>query len=131
MEQTVMDECFPEMPSVYIQNPTSDGWLGSIDYSSDGGDTFAPLPCPSCCSGPGGDGGRGKRFGTEDWFLIDGDANVVHARKMCLNGRLCEVSATIRNQTDLSSALADEFEEACYCEDVGMFLLLLLFELSI
>ena len=80
----VLDECYPDAPVVEIRNPTNDGWVGTIEYSRDGGLTYAPYRCPSC-NGRTADGAI---------FYVDGDSNMAHTwgGNQCLRGVRCQLA---------------------------------------
>ena len=49
--EVVLNSCYTIIVGLRVTNPTTDGWLGSIEYSSDGGESYGYLECSSCNGG--------------------------------------------------------------------------------
>eukprot|EP00964_Phaeocystis_antarctica_P099526 scaffold65379_cov71-Phaeocystis_antarctica.AAC.1 len=74
---TVLDASYQTLSGVRVRNPTSDGWVGVIEYSSNGGISFAPFVCTDCTKG----------YSTAI-IAVDGNSDGV-ATTTCLNGATC------------------------------------------
>ena len=48
---TVLLANYSSLVGVRVRCPTTNGWVGAVEYSSDGGLSFAPLVCTSCHGG--------------------------------------------------------------------------------
>ena len=48
---TVLLANYTSLVGVRVRCPTTNGWAGAVEYSSDGGLSFAPLVCTSCVGG--------------------------------------------------------------------------------
>ena len=77
---TVLDQCFDPVSSVFIRNPTTNAWAGSIEVSTDGGTSWSAMYCASCTGGGT----------TTDSIVVDGDDGHSFATQ-CVNGNSCEL----------------------------------------
>jgi len=78
----VLDKCYwDDIVSVKMQNSDSNGWAGTVSYSSDGGSTYAAMTCVLGCHGPSNSGAK---------IVLDGNDNGgTQADTRCLNGAKC------------------------------------------
>lgn len=81
--QTVLEECFSQMDikdGIILSNSKSDGWVGSVMFSTDSGSTYAPGVCTSCTDG------------TDTTSIsVDGNSDSTDVSATCLNGKTCQV----------------------------------------
>merc|ERR1712190_253115 len=77
---TVLDKCYTtEVSILELQNPTTDGWAGSVEYSTNGGAAYTFLTCTNCGVGS-----------SSEFIIVDGNANGAgFAPTECLNGDAC------------------------------------------
>ena len=79
----VLDKCFASLDKVEVRNHRTNGWVGTVSVSTDGGKSYRPLlDCPTCVSK-----GNSDRSGV---IGVDGDDNM-HAKIACINGATCEL----------------------------------------
>ena len=92
---TVLIAAYSTLLGVKVRNPTTDGWIGSVEYSDDGGDSYVPFLCTDCdttfC---------GTTYCDTTFILVDGDSaptNNVYS-DTCSDGKSCilkELSANL------------------------------------
>ena len=75
---TVLDASYHTLSGVRVRNPTGDGWVGAIEYSSDGGVTYAPFVCTDCTKGS-----------STANIAVDGDSDGPNAPTTCQDGTTC------------------------------------------
>merc|ERR1712048_1162864 len=77
---TVLDKCYTtEVSILELQNPTTDGWVGSVEYSTNGGAAYTFLTCTNCGVGS-----------SSESIIVDGNANGAGVYPTeCLNGDAC------------------------------------------
>jgi hypothetical protein len=85
----LLDECYAELPLIEVQNPTTDGWIGSIEFSLDGTCEFLealPAACTTGCTE--GTCAHGEKCGP---VVADGngDGGQYSDEIVCLNGARC------------------------------------------
>jgi len=76
--EKVLDECFTNLDTISVKNPTTDGWIGDIVVTKDG--LKQNLECIDCC---------GLKFNGR--ILVDGDGSCTDSRQLakCRDGNLC------------------------------------------
>merc|ERR1711957_541714 len=82
---TVLDASYHTLSGVRVRNPTNDGWVGAIEYSSDGGVTYSPFVCTDCTEGS-----------STALIAVDGDSDG-DIPTTCFGGATC----TLRTRTHL------------------------------
>merc|ERR1712019_266825 len=77
---TVLDKCYTtEVTVLELQSPTTNGWAGSVEYSTDGGAAYTFLTCTNCGVGS-----------SSEFIVVDGNADGAgYAPTECLNGDAC------------------------------------------
>jgi len=75
---TVLIAAYSTLLGVKVRNPTTDGWIGSVEYSSDGGDSYVPFLCTDCTVGS-----------STASILVDGDSAPTTQVTTCLDGNSC------------------------------------------
>merc|ERR1719487_2440560 len=98
---TVLEECYPEKPSVEVQNPTNNAWGGTIVYSSDGGVTYAPYGCASCGLGSG-----------PNTICVDGNFDCSNYHYYCVNGARCQMTQPDTNAGESTGSPAADGTDA-------------------
>lgn len=81
--QTVLEECFGQMDikdGILLSNSKSNGWVGSVMFSTDSGSTYAPGVCTSCTEGT-----------DTTSIVVDGGSSSSDASTSCHNGKTCQV----------------------------------------
>ena len=78
---TVLDAWYHTLSGVRVRNPTTDGWVGAIEYSSDGGVTYAPFVCTDCTKGS-----------STALIAVDGDSSSAGHPTTCLGGATCTLA---------------------------------------
>merc|ERR1719356_281216 len=83
-EQGVVSQCYSSpVVLVEVRNPTTDAWMGSVEYSSDAGGTFNALQCSKGCHSPG----------TTASIVVDGNSDGMNqASVSCINGGACQLT---------------------------------------
>ena len=86
----VLSRHYETLVGVRVQNPTNDAWVGAVEYSSDGGRSYAPLVCTSCVGNS-----RNPRTST---IVVDGNGDGLNALDesagspaACLYGAVCNL----------------------------------------
>ena len=65
-----------------VENPTTNGWAGAIECSSDGGASYSACSCATCGSGTG-----------SAQFAVDGNTDAANQGVLtCLSGARCQVA---------------------------------------
>jgi hypothetical protein len=79
----VLEQCYSnDIASVQVKNPTNNAWVGAIEYSSDGGDTYQPMSCTGC-----------KLCERTNQIVVDGNSDSGGlAKAKCLGGVACSVT---------------------------------------
>ena len=81
LSSTVLETSYATLLGVRVHSPTNNGWSGSVEYSSDGGVSYAPFPCTSSCSGDAAP------------IAVDGDdSSGLAGSTRCVNGDTCTLS---------------------------------------
>ena len=80
----VLDASYPTLSGVRVRSPTNNGWIGAIEYSSDGGVTYVSFLCTDCTAGS--DTAR---------IAVDGNSTPRRGVATCLGGATC----TLRTST--------------------------------
>ena len=78
---TVLDALYHTLSGVRVRGPTRDGWVGAIEYSSDGGVTYAPFVCTDCTKGS-----------STAHIAVDGDSMNAAPPTTCFGGATCALS---------------------------------------
>jgi hypothetical protein len=79
--ETVVDKCYAEVVSVQVQNPSTNAWTGSVQYSTDSGTTYVPMVCTTCTGGS-----------DTTTIVVDGDTHGgAQASTQCLGGNACTI----------------------------------------
>ena len=94
---TVLDASYHTLSGVRVRNPTSNAWVGAIEYSSDGGVSYAPFVCMDCTTGS-----------STARIAVDGDSNAgKYAPTTCFGGATCALSppATFTTFASLKTAV--------------------------
>ena len=69
------------LSGVRVRGPTRDGWVGAIEYSSDGGVTYAAFVCTDCTKGS-----------STAHIAVDGDSMNAAPPTTCFGGATCALS---------------------------------------
>ena len=82
--EVVVDKCFSSLNKVEVQNPSNDGWLGSILVSRDGKSSYQPFSeCLDCLPG---------NANAQQAIGVDGNNNAPKLSKInCNNGKACKL----------------------------------------
>jgi len=76
--------CYSTISSVTVMNPSNNAWTGSVEISSDGGNTWAAMTCSNC----------GGSTTTSASIVVDGNGDGENqATTQCLNGSTCNLAA--------------------------------------
>lgn len=97
--EIVVNECFASIRGVQVSNPTTDGWAGFIEVSSDNKETYSSMicsngcACDTCTSNCNCDAScnNGERRCSDSWktmVVVDGN-NDGNAPIKCFDGRKC------------------------------------------
>ena len=88
----VVDQCFDKLISVQINNKDDDGWIGSIELSTDRKASYFPFECADCTGST-----------NSMPVLVDGNKEGCdYATTCCHDGRTCTMIYNIENSTLLS-----------------------------
>ena len=84
--ETLLDDCYTDnIVGVRVTNPTTNSWAGAIEYSSDGGATYAALECRGCTGSTA----------TSARIVVDGGTHGgAQATTQCLDRAICDLHAT-------------------------------------
>ena len=77
---TVLYRSYRTLLRVKVRNPTNKGWIGAIEFSSNGGATYEPFVCKGCTKGS-----------STARIAVDGDSDV-DAPTTCIDGAYCTLS---------------------------------------
>ena len=77
---TVLDKSYATLLELKVRNPTIDGWVGAIEYSYDGGQSYTPFVCVDCTGGT-----------NAAEIFVDGDDDGGAHLSRCVNGRTCSL----------------------------------------
>lgn len=82
--QVVLNRCYLRpVDYLYVQNPTNNGWVGTIEYSTNGGSTYYPMNCIGCT-------GSTPKFTSN--IVVDGNSDgASEAPVDCLSYEKCKV----------------------------------------
>ena len=93
---------YTALVGVRVQNLKTDGWVGAVEYSSDGGRSYAPLVCTSCIGNSRTStivvDGNGDGLAA---FALDGSA--ANTRAACLFGAVCNLVLALPSCSDWCS----------------------------
>merc|ERR1719491_2727163 len=83
--QSVFSHCYSNpIAWVEVQNPTSNAWTGSIQYSTDSGETFDAMVCSKGCNS----------VASTSKIVVDGNSDGGgQASLTCLGGAACRITA--------------------------------------
>eukprot|EP00966_Prymnesium_polylepis_P298236 6891541-Prymnesium_polylepis.1 len=82
----VFSACYSTFVSASVTNPTTDGWMGEIQFSSDSGTTYGQMVCTGCATGTCNKGACSSPY----IFDLDPDnANNNYATTRCNGGATC------------------------------------------
>jgi len=72
---TVINKCYQDLVAVEVSAGTN-GWIGWILYSDNGGQSYSPMSCPTCSNGH-----------STAFIIVDGntDASIIPNRIMCVD----------------------------------------------
>jgi len=85
---TVLDASYHQLSGVRVRSPSGNGWVGAIEYSSDGGATYAPFVCTDCTKGS-----------STARITVDGDSNALDSPTTCFGA--AQSTCTLRTRTHL------------------------------
>ena len=86
--EVVLDRCFNRIDTVTITGPDTNGWKGSIMFSTDGKETYTPFVCSGCTGGSD----------LTSFIAVDGNGNGgVDGIANCLNGDVCTLRMSDEN----------------------------------
>jgi len=81
----VLEKCYTHpIIAMEVTGHTTDAWIGSIRYSTDGGTIYNAMSCSDCTNGH-----------STGFMIVDGnaDGNIDDGRSMCNNGNTCHIVA--------------------------------------
>ena len=82
--EVIVEACYNSIHGIRVRGPSNSGWIGSIEISTDDGNTWAPLYMkkPS--------GSNASTSGTTNPMCVDGD-NTCGSTIRCRNGETCNL----------------------------------------
>ena len=85
--EVVINKCYDSLDKVQVQNPTKNGWAGSISASSKADGKFIPM---TGCSGCKAGSDKAKEA-----FVVDGDdVGATLGKIACMKGAVCTLRFT-------------------------------------
>ena len=84
---TVLDTSYHTLSGVMVRNPTTDAWVGAIEYSSDGGVTYLPFVCTDCTKGS-----------STARISVDGNSDSIGSPTTCFESSTFDGACTLSKQ---------------------------------
>ena len=89
--ENVYAQCYAALTGVQLRNPSRNGWIGTVEYSRDGGVTYDSFLCAFGCTANPPPCNKGDCFPGD--MVVDGDRDGIdYGQTSCLDGATCTFS---------------------------------------